>query len=89
MGAETLQEVDQARALAALRNYALKYTDRLPDFVCTQITPRAFKANAGHCPGQEGGVFLLFACRRREVTVWWSRSAPVISFRANKFERYV
>jgi hypothetical protein len=45
--AETPQAAEQARALAVLRDYALNYTGRLPDFVCTRITQRAFKQNVG------------------------------------------
>ncbi len=45
IGAETPEAAEHARALAALRDYALHYTDRLPDFVCTQVTKRAFFAN--------------------------------------------
>ena len=43
--AQTPQAAEQARALAALRDYALNYTDRLPDFVCTQVTQRSFLRN--------------------------------------------
>jgi hypothetical protein len=45
VGAETPQAAEQARALTALRDYAVNYTDRLPDFVCTQITQRSFLRN--------------------------------------------
>ncbi|MBL8216673.1 MAG: hypothetical protein JNK87_38495 [Bryobacterales bacterium] len=31
---------DQQRVLDAVRNYALSYTKRLPDFICTQVTRR-------------------------------------------------
>ncbi len=31
---------DQQRVLDAVRNYALTYTKRLPDFICTQVTRR-------------------------------------------------
>jgi hypothetical protein len=43
--AETPDAAEQARALAALRDYALNYTGRLPDFLCTQITKREFLQN--------------------------------------------
>lgn len=43
--AQTPDTAEQARALAALKDYALNYTVRLPDFVCTQITQRAFLQN--------------------------------------------
>ncbi len=45
IGAETPQAAEPARAFAVLRDYALNYTDRLPDFICTQITERAFVLN--------------------------------------------
>jgi hypothetical protein len=33
---------DQSRALAALKDYALNYTQGLPNFICTQITQRTY-----------------------------------------------
>lgn len=37
---------EQSRALAAVRDYALNYTARLPDFMCTQVTQRTYYPNA-------------------------------------------
>jgi hypothetical protein len=45
VAAQTPDAAEQAKALAALRDYALNYTDRLPDFLCTQITQRRFREN--------------------------------------------
>lgn len=36
---------EQAKALAALKDYAVNYTGRLPDFVCTQVTRRTYYPN--------------------------------------------
>ena len=36
---------EQSRALAALRDYALNYTGKMPDFTCTQITQRTYYPN--------------------------------------------
>jgi len=40
--AQTPDAAEQARALAAVRDYALHYAERLPDFICTQVTQRTY-----------------------------------------------
>ena len=44
--AQTPDAAEQARALAAVREYALNYTAKLPDFICTQVTQRTYYPNA-------------------------------------------
>jgi hypothetical protein len=45
--AETAPDAaEQSRALAAIRDYALNYAARLPDFTCIQVTRRTYYPNA-------------------------------------------
>lgn len=39
---QTPDVAEQSRALAAIREYALNYTARLPDFICTQVIERTY-----------------------------------------------
>jgi hypothetical protein len=43
--AQAPDAADQSRALEALKDYALNYTQRLPNFICTQITQRTYYPN--------------------------------------------
>jgi VWFA-related protein len=43
-GAQTPLTPQRSDVLAAVRTYALEYTDKLPDFICTQITFRQISA---------------------------------------------
>ena len=40
--AQTPDAAEQSRALAAIRDYALNYTAKLPDFTCTQVIQRTY-----------------------------------------------
>jgi hypothetical protein len=40
--AQTPDGAEQSRALAAIRDYALHYTTRLPDYMCTQVMHRTY-----------------------------------------------
>jgi hypothetical protein len=42
----TPDAAEQSRALAAIRDYALNYAARLPDFTCTQVTRRTYYPDA-------------------------------------------
>ncbi|HEV3333798.1 MAG TPA: hypothetical protein VG096_22590 [Bryobacteraceae bacterium] len=43
--AQTPDAAEQTRALAAVREYALNYTAKLPDFICIQVTQRTYYPN--------------------------------------------
>jgi hypothetical protein len=47
---------EQFAALAAIREYALGYTQRLPDYACTQVTHWATTYTFPHAQGPTGGV---------------------------------
>jgi hypothetical protein len=70
--AETPDAAEQSRALAAIRDYALNYTARLPDFTCTQITQRTYfpvMAFKGHPQNDSFEEQIVFADHKETYTV--------------------
>jgi hypothetical protein len=66
---------EEAEALAVVREYALNYVKRLPDFTCTQVTRRTIRPARGFVRRSHTDVIqeqLIFSNRResyREITI--------------------
>jgi hypothetical protein len=86
--AETPDPAEQSRVLEAVRDYALNYTARLPDFMCTQVTERTYFPNANlrerplHDAIEEQ---LTFAGHKESYTVTKINGSAVTNVRHGQF----
>jgi hypothetical protein len=85
--AQTPDPAEQSRALAAVRDYALTYTSKLPDYMCTQVTQRTYYPNVDLPEQPHHDSFeeqVTFAGHKESYTVTRFNGSAVSNVRHNQ-----